>query len=613
MKKLFFFLFAASLFAGCGEQKSKEQTPAQVQDEVQQYLDGYGKKYQQLYAAASEGEWKLNTMIIEGDTTSGKAAEEANEALAKFTGSKENIDLCRKYLGMQEKLIPLQVKQLKAMLYAAGGNPETAGDIVKEKIKADTEQTKNLFGFNFIIKGDTVTTNEIDKILKESNNLPERLVAWETSKEVGRDLKTGLNNLRDLRNKSVQALGFDNFFAYQVSEYGMTSEELMKVCSEMINDIWPLYREMHTWARYELAKKYDQPVPEMLPAHWLPNRWGQEWTPMVQVEGMNVDKELQKKTAEWIMKEAENFYVSLGFDALPSSFYEKSSLYPLPKDANYKKNNHASAWHMDLGKDVRSLMSVEPNSEWWETTLHELGHIYYYLTYTNPDVPIVLRAGANRAYHEALGSLIGMASLQKPFLISKGLLPPVDEAKQKTDRNQELQILLKEALNYIVVIPWGAGVMTEFEHDLYAKNLPVNEYNKRWWELAKKYQGIVPPSERGEEYCDAASKTHINNDPAQYYDYAMSYVLLFQMHDHISKNILKQDPHSTNYGGNKEVGEFIKAIMYPGASVDWREHLRKLIGTDMSAKAMVDYFAPLTDYLKEVNKGRTCTLPEKYK
>lgn len=607
MKQIIYSFITSVILAGCTQTTTEEQTKEEIQGEVQKYLNDYGQQYQKLYTASSEAEWKLNTMIVEGDTISGKTAEEANEALAKFTGSKENIEKCKTYLSISGKLMSIQVKQLKAMLYAAGGNPETAGDVVKEKIKADTEQTKKLFGFDFKIKGKSVSTNDIDKILKESINLPERLEAWESSKEVGKNLKSGLENLQNLRNKSVQALGYDDFFAYQVSEYGMTKEELMKVCFDMTNDIWPLYRELHTWARYELAKKYKQPVPEMLPAHWIPNRWGQEWTPMVKVKGMDVDKALKQKPAEWIVKEGENFYVSLGFEPLPASFYEKSSLYPLPEDVKYKKNNHASAWHMDLDKDVRSLMSVEANAEWWETTLHELGHIYYYLTYTNPDVPFVLRAGANRAYHEAMGSLIGMASMQKPFLMSKGLLLK----DEKTENGQEMQTLLKEALNYIVVIPWGAGVMTEFEHDLYAKNLPANEYNKRWWELVKKYQGIVPPSERGEEFCDAASKTHINNDPAQYYDYAMSFVLLFQLHDHISKNILKQDPHATNYGGSKEVGDFFKALMYPGASVDWREHLKKNIGSDMSAKAMVDYFAPLMDYLKDMNKGRIHTLPEK--
>ncbi len=152
--------------------------------------------------------------------------------------------------------------------------------------------------------------------------------------------------------------------------------------------------------------------------------------------------------------------------------------------------------------------------------------------------------------------------------------------------------------------------MTEFEYNLYARNLPKNEYNKLWWELVKKYQGIVPPDERGENYCDAATKTHINDDPAGYYDYSIANVLLFQFHAYIADSILHQDPHATNYWGNKAVGDFLKKVMSPGASVDWREHLKASIHADMSAQPMVDYFAPLMEYLKRENAGRKYTLPE---
>ena len=82
------------------------------------------------------------------------------------------------------------------------------------------------------------------------------------------------------------------------------------------------------------------------------------------------------------------------------------------------------------------------------------------------------------------------------------------------------------------------------------------------------------------------------------------------MHDHISKNILHQDPHATNYYGNKEVGKFIAEIMKPGASADWRKLLKEKTGSDLSAKAMLDYFAPLMEYLKKENAGRKYTLPE---
>jgi peptidyl-dipeptidase A len=169
---------------------------------------------------------------------------------------------------------------------------------------------------------------------------------------------------------------------------------------------------------------------------------------------------------------------------------------------------------------------------------------------------------------------------------------------------------LKEALNSVVFIPFAAGTMSEFEKTLYADNLPKSEYNKKWWELVKQYQGIVPPSDRGEEFCDAATKTHINDDPGQYYDYALSYVILFQLHQHISKNILKQSPQATNYFGSKAVGDFLKGIMVSGSTKDWREVLKDVTGEDMNAKAMVDYFQPLVDWLKEQNKGRKHTMPE---
>ena len=324
---------------------------------------------------------------------------------------------------------------------------------------------------------------------------------------------------------------------------------------------------------------------------------------MLDVEGLDIDKVLSTKSPEWIVKEGENFYMSLGFPALPETFWEKSNLYPYPADSSLKKNNHASAWHLDLADDVRSLMSVEPNAEWFETSNHELGHVYYFMTYTNADVPPVLRNGANRAFHEAVGSMMGMAAMQKPYLISRGL---IDE-NAKTD---SIKLLLKEALQHVVFIPFSAGVMSEFEKSLYADNLSPDQFNARWWELAKQYQGIVPPGDRNEVYCDAATKTHINDDAAQYYDYALSTVLMFQLHQHIAEKILGQHPTATNYFGNKETGEFLKKIMYPGASRNWREVLKEATGEDMNAKAMLRYFDPLMTWLKEQNKGRKYTLPE---
>lgn len=585
------------LLSGC-------ETPQKLQEKAQKFIDSYNQEYQQLYYASSEAEWASNTRIVEGDSSNAIATRQANEALANFTGSVHNIETIKHFLKKKEKLLPLQSKQLEAMLYIAANNPQTVAELVKERIRAETEQVEKLYGFDFQIDGKSVSTNDIDAILNAEIKLEKRLQAWQASKEVGKNLRSGLINLQRLRNRTVEALGYSDYFSYQVSDYGISTAEMMMLNRQMVSEIWPLYRELHTYARYELAKKYgEKKIPDYLPAHWLPNRWGQDWTAMITVKGMDLDAILRTRSSEWIMQQGEQFYRSLGFPALPQSFWEKSSLYPLPEDAGYKKNNHASAWHMDLNRDIRSLMSVIPNAEWYETVHHELGHIYYYVSYSNQDIPLLLRGGANRAFHEAIGSLMGLAAMQKPFLAQKNLLP----ADSKTD---EMKTLLKESLNYIIFMPWSCGVMSEFEYELYANRLPPEQYNQKWWELVQKYQGIVPPSARDEEYCDPATKTHINDDAAQYYDYGLSYVLLFQFHEYIAKNILQQNPHATNYSANRQVGEFLKNVMSPGRTQDWRQLLQVTIGQEMSAQAMLNYFEPLLEYLKKVNKGRKYTLPE---
>ncbi|MFO7445115.1 MAG: M2 family metallopeptidase [Ignavibacteriaceae bacterium] len=597
MKYLPILLLGFLFFTGCDDSK-------EIQNNVQVFLDDYNKEYQELYYEASKAEWELNTHIVEGDSTNAVRYTQASEAIASFTGSKENIDKIQTFLKEKNKLTPLQVKQLEAMLYKAANNPQTIPDVIKARIAAEAAQTETLYGYKFKTNGQTLSANDIDEALVNNTDLNKRLEVWTASKELGKELKPGMINLQQLRNKAVQALDYSDYFTYQVSAYGMDAKEMLELNRQIIGEIWPLYRELHTFARYELAKKYGvNEVPDYLPAHWLPNRWGQDWSSIVDVEGLDLDGILKEKSAEWIMKQGESFYLSLGFDSLPPVFWEKSSLYPAPPNAGYMKNTHASAWHMDLENDLRSLMSVTPTAEWYETVHHELGHIYYFQSYTNPDVPVTLREGANRAFHEAIGSQMGLAAMQKPFLAHLNLLP----ADSQTD---DMSKLLKDALNYIVFMPWSSGVMTEFEHDFYVNNLSPDQYNKRWWELVKKYQGIIPPSDRGEEYMDAATKTHINDDAAQYYDYALSFVLMFQFHNYIAENILKQDPHATNYFDNKEVGEFLKSILKSGGTVDSQKLLKDTIGEEMSAKAMLKYFEPLMNELKKINEGRQYTLPE---
>ncbi|MEM9291261.1 MAG: M2 family metallopeptidase [Acidobacteriota bacterium] len=580
----------------------------EVQAEVDSFLEDFTARHLELYTKAAQAQWQTNVRIVEGDTTAAQQAEEAQEALTGFVGSVQTIETVRSYLESRDLLTPLQVRQLEAILYDAADYPQTVPEIVAQRIGAELRSNEALFSHDFQVDGRSVSANDIDDALVSQNDPAVRQQYWEASKEVGVGLRGDLVELVSLRNQAVQGLGYDDYFAYQVSDYGMSTDEMMTMLQELIRDIWPLYRELHTWTRYELAERYGlETVPAMIPAHLVPNRWAQDWAPLVTVEGLDVDAALADAgfDAEGVVRAAEDFYVSLGFERMPSTFWERSSLYPLPADADYKKNNHASAWHVDLDQDVRTLMSVQPNRRWWETTHHELGHVYYFMAYSRPEVPPTLRAGANRAFHEAVGTLLGNASVQKPFLVDRGLIA----ADSSESEDAAIQSLLREALDVVVFIPFSAGTMSHFERDLYTGAVSEDQLNQRWWDYVLQYQGVEAPGSRDETQCDACTKTHIINDAAQYYDYALSYVILHQLHAHIAKNILQQDPRATNYWGSEETGEFLDAILRVGATQDWRQVLQDQLGSDLDARPMLDYYRPLLAYLEVANEGREHTLP----
>ena len=576
---------------------------AALEKEAEQFVQLYSAIYQGVYTAAQDAQWKASTDVTpehEGMRTA------ADQALANVTGNTLVIEKARGFLKRKAELDAQTVRQLERVWLMAAENPNDIPEVVAARVTAESKQSSTMDSFPFCLDksadGKTcarpTTANEIVDILVSSRDLGFRLKTWNASKESGPALKPGLVELRGLRNQVARHFDYPSYFDLQVAWYEMSTDEMMTLLESTLKDIQPLYEQMHCWTKYELAKRYNQPVPKMIPAHWLGNRWAQEWPGLV--EGIDMDPLFASRKPEWIVKQAEAFYVSMGMGELPPAFWKGSDLYPVAQSVR-KKNTHASAWHMDLDHDVRSLQSIEPNNEWWATAHHELGHIYYFLSYSRPEVPILLRDGANRAFHEGFGDMIAIAANQQPYLKQVGVLP-------STVTIDENRWLLAEALEHtIAFLPFSAGTMSHWERDVYAKDLPESQWNERWWEYAAKYQGIEPPAKRGEQYCDACTKTHINDNPAYYYTYAIGTVFKYQIHDHICREILHQDPRNCNYYGHKEVGDFLKGLLSVGATRDWRKLLKEKTGSDLSSKPMMDYFAPLMTYLQEQNKGRSCS------
>ena len=578
--------------------KAAKRSP--IQKEADAFLATVTGLIRPVSTSSNQVDWVAAT-----DVTPEHVAERtgANKVWAAVTGSTTVIDKTKALLKNEKQLDELTVRQLRKLLLAAAEAPGTIPEVVARRVELETKQSGILDGYTFCLqpKGTTcakpITANDIDDILKKSRDLNERQRIWTVSKEIGRPLKPGLIELVKLRNQVAKEMGYHSYFALQVADYGMTVDEMMKLLDDTLATTKPLYDGLHCWAKNQLAARFKRPAPRQIPAHWIGNRWAQSWPGIV--EAASLDPFFKGSSPETIVKSAESFYVSLGFDKLPPSFWERSDLYPVPSGLARKKNSHASAWHIDRALDVRSLMSVQANEQWFATSHHELGHIYYFLSYTRPDVPFLLREGANRAFHEAIGELAKLASQQTPYLTKVGVIP---EGKAPDPGAS----LLQSALDSIVFLPWSAGTMSHFERDLYETELPPAEWQSKWWDYVTQFQGVTPPGGRNPELCDACTKTHINDDPAQYYDYALATLIKFQLHDHICTKILKQDVRACDYSGSKEVGAFLKGILSLGATRDWRKVIKDATGESISPRALMAFYAPLVGDVAKRNEGKDC-------
>jgi peptidyl-dipeptidase A len=410
-----------------------------------------------------------------------------------------------------------------------------------------------------------------------------------------------------LGNEGAAEIGYKDLSVLWRAGYDMPVDEFSQVATHLWDQVKPLYSELHCYVRGKLQATYGaEKVPngQPIPAHLLGNMWAQQWgeiyslvEPYKGVNDLDVTAALkaQKYDEVKITRQAESFYTSLGFPALPESFW-KRSLLKQPRDRDVQC--HASAWQMDGKDDVRIKQCIEPNQEELFTVYHELGHVYYYLSYL--DQPYLFQTGAHDGVHEAVGDTINL-SMTPSYLHKVGLAGAAKESKEAVINNQ-----MKVALDKIAFLPFGK-MIDEWRWRVFSGEIKPEDYNKSWWAIRRQYQGIAPVAERGEEFFDAGAKYHI---PASvpYTRYFLAFILQFQFHKALCDAAGYQGPlHECSIYGNKEAGKKFQAMLSHGASQPWQDTLAELTGKrEMDASAIIQYFDPLMGWLKEQNQGKQC-------
>ncbi|HUS19901.1 MAG TPA: M2 family metallopeptidase [Terriglobales bacterium] len=579
----------------------KKGTPAQAE----KFVKDAEKDLLDLGIKASRTAWVQSTYIT--DDTEALAAE-ANEALTKrvtelaeestrFDGLKLSYDVQRKL-----KLLKL------ALSVPAPKNDAERSELTKITVSMESEYGKG----KYCPEGQKTANGEakclslgdMEKVLAESRNPEELKEMWVGWHKISPPLKKRYSRFVDLANKGAQEQGFKDVGALWRSNYDMPPDAFAAEMERLWQQVRPLYLSLHTYVRSQLLKKYGPNVVTAdgpIPAHLLGNMWSQEWGNIYDVvkpaqgsEGVDLTSILvQRKTdAKQMVRYGEGFFASLGLQKLPDTFWQRS-LFLKPQDRDVVC--HASAWDIDSQQDVRIKMCIKITAEDFNTIHHELGHNYYQMAYAHQSP--VYQGSANDGFHEALGDTIAL-SVTPEYLKKLGFIqtaPPADA---------DTALLLQEAMDKVAFLPFGY-LVDQWRWKVFSGEVKPADYNKAWWELRTKYQGIQPPVERSEADFDPGAKYHVAAN-VPYARYFLARILQFQFHRALCKEAGYSGPlHRCSIYGNQAAGERLKKMMAMGASRPWPEALKALTGEEkMDATAMLDYFAPLQKWLDEQNKGQ---------
>jgi peptidyl-dipeptidase A len=568
--------------------------------DAQTFLDATEKEKITLALSNNRAAWIYSNFITEDTSALAAQADQmSTEASVRFAMKAAEFD--------DIEVTPTQRRQLdflkQSIVMPSPQDPKKSAELAQIGSKLGSIYGKGTYTTQ---AGEKLSLGDMTSIMAKSRNYDELLEMWTGWREISPSMKPLYTRQAELANEGANGLGYKDLGAMWRSNYDMPADDFAKELDRLWGQVKPLYDDLHCYVRSELGKQYGEekvPQDQPIPAHLLGNMWAQTWGniyPLVAPEnadpGYDVTKQLAVHDYDEIkmVKGAEKFFTSLGFDALPETFWSRS-LFTKPEDRDVIC--HASAWNLDAKDDLRIKMCIQKTGEEFSVIHHELGHNFYQRAYK--DQPKYFQNSANDGFHEAIGDTIALSVTPK-YLKEIGLIDSIP------DESKDIGLLMKKALDKVAFIPFGLMV-DQWRWKVYSGEITLENYNSAWWELREKYQGVAAPVDRDTNAFDPGAKYHVPGG-VPYSRYFLAHIQQFEFHRALCEIAGNTDPiHRCSIYNNKDAGKALNTMLEMGSSQPWQEAYKVLTGNEkMDATAILDYFSPLQTWLKEKNQGKQC-------
>jgi peptidyl-dipeptidase A len=594
-----FALVLCLLAVGCAT-PSASNSPTPTAADAKKFIDDVNDTAFKLALESSQAGWVSETFITD-DTSSlnARANQRLIDKMAQYAKDAVKFDKVDVPADIRRQLNILKV----GLVMATPSDPKLGEELTKIAADLDGMYGKGKFCEDPKKPESCLDINQITDIMRDSRDEKKLRQVWEGWHTISPPMRVKYSRFVELSNQGAKELGFADTGAMWRSKYDMPPDQFTKELDRLWDQVRPLYVKLHAYVRMKLREKYGDVVPENgpIPAHLLGNIWAQDWMNVYKLvapanadPGYNLNDILKnrKMMPTDMVKAGEHFYTSIGFAPLPQTFWERSMLIK-PRDRDVVC--HASAWDVDNIEDLRIKMCITPTEEDFRTIHHELGHNFYQRAYKG--LPFMFRDSANDGFHEAIGDTIAL-SVTPEYLKQIGMIDKVPDA------SKDIGLLLDRALEKIAFLPFGL-MIDQWRWKVFSGEVKPENYNKAWWDLRLKYQGVAPVTARGEDFFDPGAKYHVPGN-VPYTRYFLADILQFQFHRELSKTAGCTTPlNRCSIYQNAAAGKKLNDMLSMGLSQPWPDALEKIAGTkQMDATAILDYFKPLEAWLDEQIKAK---------
>ncbi|XP_073845592.1 angiotensin-converting enzyme-like isoform X2 [Musca autumnalis] len=438
---------------------------------------------------------------------------------------------------------------------------------------------------------------DIQRIFEESSNSKELKYYWETWRK--RNAIWAAMNCYIIIDaiRSAAVLLDLPVMDFYYSNY--KDVDIMQEMEMVIEELKPLYLQLHAFVRHELKRKYRDdmmdisgPIPhhlfqQVLAQAWKENSIIEEYFPFEHLPPYNdFVKNLNGKD---LLNKAQEFYKSLGFPELEDDFI-KNRLNEINSTNNNDAECHANIF--DLTPKVRMQYCKNVDFKNFMQMHGHVGRLHYAMQ--RKSLPSYFFDAYDLEY--SVGETVMLSASSPRHLQAMGLSANFTEEVQ-------MNRLFRMAIHTILNIPLYY-VNSRTMNALLKGTVQIEGVNRLYWKLMQEYAGIEPPMDREEHAIDFLHTFYFEMETNYQTKTFVSQILAYQFYQALCRKTDQPEPlHNCDFYDNKPVGDALRSMMSLGSTKPWHNVISTILQqkSSLNSIGILAYYKPVIEWLKNFN------------